>query len=151
MPVAGIAWLDHEWSSELLDPDATGWDWAGLNFDDGSALMAFRIRSRSGATIWSTARWLRGPAAGAADPAARFEPVRVWRSPRSGASYPTQMRLHIGARVLDLRPLFDDQELDARASTGTIYWEGAVRVFDGSSAVGAGYLELTGYASPMRL
>ncbi|HRP07556.1 MAG TPA: alpha/beta fold hydrolase, partial [Gemmatimonadales bacterium] len=37
-PVAGIAWLDHEWSSEILDRHAEGWDWVGLNFDDGSAL-----------------------------------------------------------------------------------------------------------------
>jgi predicted secreted hydrolase len=45
----------------------------------------------------------------------------------------------------------DDQELDARASTGTIYWEGAVRAFDGAKEVGRGYLELTGYWKPMKL
>lgn len=40
----------------------------------------------------------------------------------------------------------DDQENDTRASTGTIYWEGAVRVFDErGSYVGKGYLEMTGY------
>ncbi|MEK9721347.1 MAG: carotenoid 1,2-hydratase, partial [Quisquiliibacterium sp.] len=27
--VAGRGWLDHEWSSELLDPRASGWDWTG--------------------------------------------------------------------------------------------------------------------------
>jgi hypothetical protein len=27
----------------------------------------------------------------------------------------------------DLAPLIDDQELDSRATVGTIYWEGAVR------------------------
>ena len=48
-----------------------------------------------------------------------------------------------------LEPLMDDQELDARASTGTIYWEGAVRALQGSKPVGRGYLELTGYAGPM--
>jgi predicted secreted hydrolase len=45
----------------------------------------------------------------------------------------------------------DDQELDARASTGTIYWEGAVTAFREKTAVGKGYLELTGYWQPMRL
>jgi len=44
LPVTGRAWLDHEWSSELLPEAAQGWDWIGLNFDDGSALMAFRLR-----------------------------------------------------------------------------------------------------------
>jgi predicted secreted hydrolase len=39
----------------------------------------------------------------------------------------------------------DDQELDARVSTGTIYWEGAVRALAAGREVGRGYLELTGY------
>ena len=37
------------------------------------------------------------------------------------------------------------------ASTGTIYWEGAVRAYEGGKAVGKGYLELTGYWKPMKL
>ena len=45
----------------------------------------------------------------------------------------------------------DDQELDSRASVGTIYWEGAVRVKAADRAVGRGYLELTGYWKPMKL
>jgi predicted secreted hydrolase len=52
---------------------------------------------------------------------------------------------------LVLKPLMDDQELDSRPSTGTIYWEGAVRAFRGTSEVGKGYLELTGYWRPMKL
>ena len=42
----GIAWLDHEWSSSVLDADAVGWDWIGMNLADGSALTAFQIRSK---------------------------------------------------------------------------------------------------------
>jgi len=152
VPAAGIAWLDHEWSSELLDPRASGWDWVGLNLDDGSALMAFRIRTRDGGVLWSHARWIdpAGRPDGAAEPPG-FEALREWRSLRSGATYPVQMRLRVGARTLELRPLFDDQELDTRASTGTIYWEGAVRVYENGRRVGRGYLELTGYAGPVRL
>jgi predicted secreted hydrolase len=52
---------------------------------------------------------------------------------------------------LVLKPLLDDQELDSRASTGTIYWEGAVTAYKNNTAVGRGYLELTGYWRPMRL
>jgi predicted secreted hydrolase len=40
----------------------------------------------------------------------------------------------------------DDQELDSRASTGVIYWEGAVSAKAGGKVIGRGYLELTGYA-----
>ncbi|MDQ3185545.1 MAG: carotenoid 1,2-hydratase, partial [Pseudomonadota bacterium] len=38
--VSGVAWLDHEWSTAYLDPGADGWDWGGVNLDDGSSLMA---------------------------------------------------------------------------------------------------------------
>ncbi len=47
-----------------------------------------------------------------------------------------------------IEPLMDDQELDAQSSTGTVYWEGAVRV-EGPSP-GRGYLELTGYSGQLR-
>ena len=52
---------------------------------------------------------------------------------------------------LRLEPLMDDQELDSRTSTGTIYWEGAVGAYKGGALVGRGYLELTGYWKPMKL
>ena len=59
------------------------------------------------------------------------------------------MRLRAGSYDAILTPLLDDQELDARASVGTIYWEGAVRA--SGTASGRGYLELTGYESPLKL
>jgi predicted secreted hydrolase len=148
-PVRGRAWLDHEWSTALLDDRAVGWDWVGLDFDDGTALMAFRIRTADGGESWRDARWIRGGAT--IDATARFTPLRHWRSARSGARWPVAMRLDVDGRRLELQPLLDDQELDTRASTGTIYWEGAVRVFEDGRAVGRGYLELTGYAGALRL
>jgi predicted secreted hydrolase len=45
----------------------------------------------------------------------------------------------------------DDQENDARLSTGAIYWEGAVRASEDGVDVGGGYLELTGYGERLRL
>ncbi len=54
-------------------------------------------------------------------------------------------------REFTIEPLFDDQENDARTSTGTIYWEGAVRAYRGGAEAGRGYLELTGYWRQMSL
>lgn len=146
--VIGVAWLDHEWSSELLAPEAAGWDWVGANLDDGGALMAFRMRGKDGAVIWSQAT-LRGrggaPVAFAGD-TVRFTARRRWKSPRTGIVYPVAMALQVGARQWTLEPLMDDQEFDARGSTGTLYWEGAVRLTDEAAGGGRGYLELTGYA-----
>ncbi len=151
--VRGTAWLDHEWSSEYLAPEAAGWDWVGLHFDDGAAVMAFRIRHRDGSVLWAggTLRDARGIRRVFTPGEVAFEPVRLWRSPRTGTRWPVAMRLRAGDLELTLDPLMDDQELDSRASVGTIYWEGAVRVRAADRAVGRGYLELTGYWKPMKL
>lgn len=152
-----LAWLDHEWSSELLDDRAVGWDWVGLNLDDGGAIMAFRIRPAPAADgrldpIWQDGSLRRSD--GQVVPLGekiRFEPTRWWRSPRTGVEYPIEMTLLVANRQLRLRPLLDDQELDSRMSTGALYWEGAVRVFEGAKQTGVGYLELTGYGQRLRL
>jgi predicted secreted hydrolase len=151
--VAGIAWLDHEWSSEALAPEAAGWDWAGINLDDGGALMAFRIRGKDGSVYWAggSHRARDGKLRVFSPQDVRFEPVREWRSPRSGATYPVAMRVLAGGWEWELQPLMDDQELDARASTHTVYWEGAVRAGQHGRAAGRGYLELTGYAKALKL
>jgi predicted secreted hydrolase len=132
--ISGTAWLDHEWSSAYLAPEAAGWDWTGINLLGGGSLMAFRMRDRSASTHY-------------VPPGTSFKPLRLWTSPRTGVEYPVSMQVN----GLRLEPLMDDQELDSRSSTGTIYWEGAVRAFRGASGVGQGYLELTGYWKPMKL
>lgn len=149
--VSGVAWLDHEWSSELLAADASGWDWLGANLDDGGALMAFRIRGKDGATLWSSATVRSKDGRPETIDARRvaFMPVRTWKSPRTGTTYPVAMDVRVGERSWRVEPLMDDQELDARASTGTLYWEGAVRIRSPAGAAGRGYLELTGYAEPL--
>lgn len=158
LAVKGRAWLDHEWSSQVLDDAAAGWDWIGINLDDGGALMAFRIRPRVGDTMrWAAAR-LRtadGRERSFGPEAMRFETLATWRSPRTGTTYPVRSRLTLGSGVsalrYDIEPLLDDQELDARRSTGAVYWEGAVTLMAEGLQRGRGYLELVGYHQPMRL
>jgi predicted secreted hydrolase len=136
--VTGSAWLDHEWSSQYMSAEATGWDWVGLNLNEGDALMAFRMRDKRGGMLYAPAGIV-------------FEPLRTWRSPRTGVEYPVSMRVTAAGKSYVLEPLMDDQELDARTSTGTIYWEGAVRALRDGREAGRGYLELTGYWKPMKL
>jgi predicted secreted hydrolase len=151
--VGGHAWLDHEWSSKVLAADAAGWDWLGANLDNGSALMAFQIRGKSGDKLWAHAT-LRDASGRLThfDPAdVRFEPERLWRSPRTNASYPVATRIRTGSVAWELAPLQDDQELDARHSTGAVYWEGAVNITRDGKSAGRGYLEMTGYVKPLKL
>jgi predicted secreted hydrolase len=151
--VSGSAWLDHEWSSEYLAPEAAGWDWIGLNLADGGALMAFRMRDKQGGTLWAggSLRAADGRVRALAPGEVRFEPLRRWRSPRTQTEYPVALRVRAGEVEFELQPMMDDQELDSRASTGTIYWEGAVTAKNGGKVLGYGYLELTGYWRPLRL
>jgi predicted secreted hydrolase len=147
--VNGEAWFDHEWSSDILGESASGWDWMGINLDDGGALMGFRMRDRQGGRLWSAAtlRSADGRVQTFAPDEVEWTPGRRWQSPRTGATYPVEWQVRVGDRTYRVEPLMDDAELDSRASTGTIYWEGPVRLLghDGNAA-GRGYLELTGYA-----
>jgi predicted secreted hydrolase len=151
LPVEGVAWLDHEWSSAMLAEGAVGWDWIGANLDGGGALMAFRIRDRAGRSVWASAtlRAPNGEVRTLPPEAVAFAPRRLWRSPRTGTTYPVAMDVTIEGRTWRMDPLMDDQELDARPSTGTLYWEGAVRVTGPNGESGRAYLELTGYAEPL--
>jgi predicted secreted hydrolase len=156
LPVSsGRAWLDHEWSDSLLGPDAVGWDWTGINLDDGGALTVFRVRNAAGVPLHAGGSWRRGDGSlhifGPAE--VRLAPLRHWQSPASQARYPVEWQLRTPAGEHRLAALFDAQELDSRASTGAFYWEGLSELRDLPSGrpVGRGYLEMTGYAGPLRL
>ncbi len=147
--VTGTAWLDREWSSTLLPPEAVGWDWTGINLDDGGALMAFQVRAREGRKVYAggTLRRADGSQLAFGPDDVRFVPLRRWRSAETGATYPVEaefrVRLPEGERRFRLKPMFDAQELAGGGGMPT-YWEGGV-----TTAGGRGYLELTGYADPL--
>ena len=147
------AWLDHEWSHTVLDPQAVGWDWIGINLFNGSALTAYQLRDASGKALWDGGSFragdklftfLRGEVV--------FKPLRAWRSPVSQASYPVEWIVRTPADYYTVKAVIDNQELDSRTSTGAIYWEGLCEVWDSNQQlVGRGYLEMTGYASPLKM
>ena len=151
--VNGEAWLDHEWTSEYLASDAVGWDWVGINLNDGGALMAFRIRRADGGALWAggTLRDAAGRTQHLSPGDVDFTPGRLWRSVHTATVYPVTWRLRAADRDLELEPLMDDQENDTRLTTGAVYWEGAVRAYESRRLLGRGYLELTGYSERLRL
>jgi predicted secreted hydrolase len=152
--VQGRAWLDHEWSESLLDADAVGWDWIGMNLLDGSALTAFRLRRADGSVLWAGGSLRRrgGAVRAFANDEVRFTAGERWTSATSRASYPVDWRIETPAGTHRVHALLADQELDSRASTGAIYWEGLSELLDeGGRRAGLGYLEMTGYAARLRL
>lgn len=160
LPVQGLAWLDHEWSEALLHPEAVGWDWIGMNLDDGASLTAFQLRRADGSALWAGGSYRSAPG-----PAGRqdtrifepgevvFQPGRHWTSSRTGTRYPVEWRVMTPAGRFAVAALLDAQELDSRRSTGAVYWEGLseLKSADGGPRLGLGYLELTGYGDRLAL
>jgi predicted secreted hydrolase len=152
--VRGQSWMDHEFSTALLEPGIVGWDWFSLQLSDNTEIMFFLLRTDSGGLH---------PASGGTfvDPGGRPTPLDLrsvtltvldrWKSPHTDAVYPSRWRLQVDSRGIDLAVVSNlaDQEMRAENTTGTVYWEGSVSV-DGRSGsrdvTGAGYMELTGYA-----
>ena len=152
--VKGTAWKDHEWSQEILAPGVVGWDWIGMNLLDGSALTAFRLRSKGGDAVWD------GGSFRSADKTLYvfsrgeviFKPTRQWKSPLTQITYPVEWVVRTPADFYTVKAVIDNQELDSRQSTGSIYWEGLSELFNSNGArVGSGYLEMTGYGQPLRM
>jgi predicted secreted hydrolase len=152
--VRGTAWLDHEWSQSLLPDGAVGWDWIGINLADGSALTAFALRSADSKTIWAggSHRSRDGSTLAFGAGEVRFEPLAHWRSAATRARYPVRWRVTTPLGTFEVRALLEGQELDSRGSTGTVYWEGLSELLGSDGRrLGLGYLEMTGYALPLRL
>lgn len=160
LTVSGKAWLDHEWSEALLHPEAVGWDWIGMNLDDGASLTAFQLRRADGSTIWAGGSFRSGQNRNRLVPDQVFQPQEVvfsptrhWISPRSDVRYPVAWEVKTPAGHFVVQALVDDQELDSSRSTGAIYWEGISELLDAKTSrrLGRGYLELTGYGRQLHL
>ncbi|HEY4067062.1 MAG TPA: carotenoid 1,2-hydratase [Burkholderiaceae bacterium] len=154
LPVTGRAWLDHEWSDSILPKEAVGWDWIGMNLDDGSALTAFRLRRADGTALYAGGSFrAKGGASRNFEPdEVVFTPGRLWQSAASKARYPVRWQVKTPAGTFEVAALLDAQELDSRQSTGSFYWEGLSDLLDArGQRVGRGYLEMTGYASRLAL
>ena len=152
--VGGTAWMDHEWFTNQLDKEQIGWDWFSVQLNDQTELMLFQLRRRDGSIdAHSSGTYVdqKGRAQHITRADFSLTPVSYWRSTRTGASYPIQWKLSVPSLgiSLDVRAVFDAQELVNEDKIGPTYWEGAV-TYSGS-AHGVGYLELTGYDRPFQM
>lgn len=155
MSVQGGSWMDHEFSSAPLEPNLEGWDWFGIQFDDGTELMAYFLRQTNGMFSPASAATFTdasGKTVSVSGDDMNLKILETWKSPKSGAVYPSRWRLSILPLSLDLTifPNLADQEMQSPESTNITYWEGSVSVSGtgNSSVKGLGYAELTGYEKP---
>ncbi|MCL5997752.1 MAG: carotenoid 1,2-hydratase [Chloroflexi bacterium] len=151
--VSGLSWMDHEWSTSALGPQAQGWDWFSIQLSDQRELMFFRIRNRDG-SVEPVSGGTLVDAGGGSTPLqsdqVTIEALNTWQSSVDGASYPVRWRITIPDHdiQLDVEARVPDQLMQV----SVVYWEGAVNVtgqVKGTAVTGVGYVELTGYSSSL--
>jgi predicted secreted hydrolase len=156
--VAGETWMDHEFFTGGLAPKQVGWDWFSARFQDGRDLMLYRLRRRDGTTdfLSGTVVAADGTSWRAVDVrGAALEPIERWHSSSSGVVYPVGWRLRLPAESLDLSVTTPLPGQEVRTGGPTFdYWEGLVDyrgTWEGAETRGEGYLEMTGYGTPLDL
>jgi predicted secreted hydrolase len=155
--VRGQGWMDQDFSSRLLEPGIVGWDWFSLQLSDHSEIMFYLGRTESGDLHPASSGTFILPDAATLPLALNALDVDVldrWKSPQTGAIYPSRWRLRIEPLGVDvtIAARLADQEMITLKSTGVIYWEGSVSVGGqsrGQTVKGTGYVELTGYAGAL--
>lgn len=137
--VEGKAWLDHEWSSQPLAPDQTGWDWFSFHLESGEKLMGFRLRDEG--TGFTSATWIAPDGTPEPQPPAALQVTPLETETVAGREIPTRWRVELPAKGFRVETRALNPE--AWMATQVSYWEGPVR-FEGTHP-GQGYIEMTGY------
>ncbi len=152
LAVTGSAWFDHQWG-DFISVGGGGWDWFAVNLADGTDLTLSLVRDSDGTypLIYGTVVAADGTVSRLDRQAFTVQVTRHWTSPATGATYPAGWTVGVPrlGLAIELTPTVADQELDTRATTGVVYWEGSQRVVatrDGVRLGGEAYVELTGYA-----
>lgn len=150
----GLAWMDHEFFTQQLAADQTGWDWVSVQLDDNTELMLYRMRKKDGAADpFSSGTFVdaRGNASHLRSDEFSITPSgETWKSPATGATYPVAWRITVPklGTELNASTRLKSQELLSKSRVAPSYWEGAMEFAGtrGNAAVaGVGYLEMTGY------
>ncbi len=153
LTVTGDGWFDHQWG-DFISVGGGGWDWFAINLADGTAVTLSLVRAADGTypLVYGTLVEPSGATGHLDRDAFTVDVTDHWTSPATGATYPAGWTVRLPGEGLDVRlgPTVAQQELDTRASTGVVYWEGSQRVSatrDGRPVAGQAYVELTGYAA----
>ncbi|MDB5304283.1 MAG: hydroxyneurosporene synthase, partial [Phycisphaerales bacterium] len=151
--VTGLSWMDHEFSSNALAANQSGWDWMGLHLATGDDLMLYRLRDRAGGADYVSGTRITpdGVPHYLASTDITMEDAKPWKSPTTGATYPQEWKIKCaGMPGLTVHSEMPGQELITKNSTDVDYFEGAARVIDDQGRpAGEGYLEMTGYVKPV--
>lgn len=150
-PVTGASWMDHQWG-DLLGQEV-GWDWAGVQLDDGTDLMAVQVWDPSDKTPFSgygTLLLADGSVLTLDQADVLIASEETWTSPGTNIEYPSGWVITIRSQELELQlePVLVNSEFSDSQYVPAAYWEGEVRVVgtrEGNAVTGRGFVELVGY------
>ena len=148
--VEGLSWMDHEISSNQLGSNQSGWDWAGIQLDNGDSIMFYRLRLADGIQDKNSITYYVNNLGKILKSTKEFriKTLSNWTSSITKIEYPSTLELTIDNDIYIIEPTLKNQELNSKTSGGLSYWEGSCRVKNLSGKIiGNAYLELTGYAS----
>ncbi len=171
--MGGQGWFDHQWGNSWVASN-NGWDWWGVQLDDGTDILFFRQRDlKTGRVFFPLATFMDKAGRQSVTKKIVFtpDPKGYWKSPKSGVTYPLRwtvefpeksLALHITAKVRS-------QEMPI-LGPGAGIWEGLCQVTafhlpkitasDRKKGLtdflielpdkpsGVAYMELVGYSSP---
>ena len=156
-PVSGLAWFDHQWGSHgwfiggPKEERIFGWDWFGVQLDDGSDWLIIRHRDqRTGKTLGQQAVEVDERGHHKIYREFQMDARAWWTSTRTQAAYPVRWRIEVpeADTEFDFEPYANDQEIRVLPPIRAV-WEGAGRVAGksrGNPVSGAARMELHGYA-----
>ncbi len=145
-PISGELWFDRQWGLDITDPGLP-WDWFSLRLDDGADVMLYVYRDAQPPVAFGTVLPPEGAPWPLDDADFAITPTAWWTSPHTGITYPVQWQIAIppAELALTVTAVAADQELDVRATTVNIYWEGLCTVVGtraAQPAAGFAFVEL---------
>lgn len=150
--VEGASWMDHEFFSDAMNTNESGWDWLSLQLEDNTELMLYRLRHKDGSVDpYSSGTFIdaQGKSQFLALKDFTMTPAAdTWSSPQTKGTYPIVWHVSVPRLALDLDISTPLASQELAGSIGPSYWEGAIDVNGrrGDSGLrGWGYLEMTGY------
>jgi predicted secreted hydrolase len=151
--VDGTSWMDHEFFTGSMSPDESGWDWVGLQFDNNTELMLYRMRHKDGTVDpFSSGSYVDAAGRSTLLTSTDFSlqpDGEIWDSPQTKAQYPLRWHISVPQVGLQCTVTTSLHNQEFTSNFGPSYWEGSVDVSgsrSGTALHGVGYLEMTGYA-----
>ena len=143
----GEGWFDHQWGRSYGLLQGEGWDWFGLQLQDGNELLINQLRSPDKtAAPYSVAKLIRWDGSVTTSEQVSLQPIRYWNSRLTSASYPIEWNISLPEFSMELHviPLLDNQEMPIIGPLQAI-WEGVCAVEGEIRSMSGGYVQVKGH------